>query len=229
VECLVLFAKAPAAERVKTRLVPPLTPAQAASLHAAMLADQIELLRALRSDTREIAMWLDAPWHPESPLAEALEGIPRGLQGDGDLGVRMARALAAAFSEGAAAAAILAGDAPTLPASRVLEAFGHLAAGADAVLVPALDGGYVLVGTREPRPSLFEGISWGSPTVAAETRARAESQGLRLAQTAAWGDVDAPGDLSRLIREIADAPERAPFTAAAIEDWRMDFGESPVL
>lgn len=163
-----------------------------------MLADQIRFLNALSSEGRSGEVRLDTQ------------------QGDGDLGARLHRAFLHAFAEGAERAAILGGDAPTLPRALVEEAFELLRRGADAVIVPAHDGGYVLVGASQPVPALFGNVPWGTPAVADTTRRLARAAGLVLAETAAWFDVDVESDLSRLARELAADPSRAPATAKAL-------------
>jgi rSAM/selenodomain-associated transferase 1 len=197
-EHLVLFAKTPRLHEVKTRLAPRLTAEQALLLHEAMLADQTRFLEALASGGRSCEVCFDTQ------------------QGDGDLGARMHRALLRAFGSGAAAAAILGADAPTLPRTLVDEAFALLARGADAVVIPARDGGYVLVGASHPVPSLFEGIPWGTPLVLETTRRVAQEGELVLAETAPWSDVDVESDLLHLSVELAADPLRAPATASLL-------------
>ncbi len=197
-ERLILFAKTPRLHQVKTRLTPRLTPEQALALHEAMLADQVLFLAALSNAGRSCEVCLDAQ------------------QGDGDLGERMHRALLRAFADGAQRAAILGADAPTLPRALVENAFARLAGGADAVIVPAHDGGYVLVGSSHPVPALFSGVPWGTPLVVDATRRLARENGLVLAETPPWFDVDVGSDLPRLARELAADPSRAPATAAVL-------------
>ena len=197
-ERLVLFAKTPRLHGVKTRLVPRLTEEQALLLHEAMLEDQTLFLKTLSSRARSCEVCLDTQ------------------QGDGDLGARMHRALLRAFAEGAAAAAILGADAPTLPQALVDDAFALLARGADAVVIPAHDGGYVLVGASHPVPALFDGVPRGTPLVLDATRRLAREAGLALAETASWPDVDVENDLPRLARDLAADPSRAPATASVL-------------
>jgi rSAM/selenodomain-associated transferase 1 len=211
VEHLVLFAKTPRLHEVKTRLVPTLTPAAALALHEAMLADQSAFVRSLAGATRTCEVCLDA------------------LQGEGDLGARMERALGRALSSGAQRAAILGADAPTLPRALVEEAFALLARGADAAIVPADDGGYVLVGASRPVPALFRGIPWGTPSVLPVTRERARDAGLVLVETSPWADVDVEADLPRLARELAADPLRAPATAATLSRLGLYAPRDPML
>ena len=210
-ERLILFAKTPRLHEVKTRLVPRLTPEQALALHEAMLADQTAFLTRLGNSGRSCEVRLDAE------------------QGDGDLGARMHRALSRAFADGAAAAAIVGADAPTLPRALVEDAFARLSRGADAVIVPAHDGGYVLVGASHPVPALFAGVPWGTPSVLDATRRLALASGLVLAETAPWSDVDVEGDLPRLAQEIAADPARAPATASVLERAGLYVPRNPVV
>jgi rSAM/selenodomain-associated transferase 1 len=211
VECLILFAKTPRLHEVKTRLAPRLTAQQALELHEAMLADQTHFLETLSSRGRSCEVCLDTE------------------QGEGDLGARMHRALLRAFASGAATAAILGADAPTLPSVLVDDAFGLLARGADAVIIPAHDGGYVLVGASHPVPALFAAVPWGTPYVQEATRRLARETGLVLAETAPWSDVDVESDLHRLARELGADPSRAPATAALMARLGLYAPPKPML
>jgi glycosyltransferase A (GT-A) superfamily protein (DUF2064 family) len=94
--------------------------------------------------------------------------------------------------------AILIGtDAPALDAP-LLRAARQALDSHEAVFVPALDGGYALVGLRRPAPELFAGIAWSTPEVMAMTRQRARAAGLRWAELPAIGDIDVPEDLDHL-------------------------------
>ncbi len=192
-------------------MVPRLTPEQALALHEAMLADQTAFLTTLVTPGRTCEVCLDAQ------------------QGEGDLGARMHRALSLAFSRGAKAAAILGADAPTLPRALVEDAFAHLSGGADAVVVPAHDGGYALVGASHPVPVLFDGIPWGTALVLDTTRRFAAASGLVLAETAPWSDVDVEDDLPRLAGEIAADPSRAPATASVLADLGLYVPRNPMV
>jgi rSAM/selenodomain-associated transferase 1 len=193
---LVYFAKAPLPGTVKTRLCPPLTPAQAASLYQAMLQDVLAGAqpKAVRSF---VYGW------PPAELAALESLVPRGLpvrpQHGVDLGERMARCFAELFAAGHMPIVLRNTDSPDLPAPFVEQAFEALrGAHADVVLGPDRGGGYYLVGLRQPAAELFVGQPMGGATVFAETCARAEALGMEVLTLQVHDDVDRVDDLRRL-------------------------------
>jgi len=215
---LLLFARRPLPGRVKTRLVPPLDAERALALYRAFLLDQLAFLRELASSGIEPRVCFDGAWAPDPETAGALEGLTVLEQGPGDLGDRLARMFARAAHEGARAIVAVGVDSPTLPASLVREAFRRLESGADAVVSPARDGGYVLVGAAAPRPELFRAVPWGGPRVLEVTRRRAREADVRLVELDPWYDIDDDAGLAALREELND-PEtrrRAPETAALL-------------
>jgi len=117
-------------------------------------------------------------------------------QGEGDLGVRMHRALARALHTHRHAL-LIGSDVPALDAAMLQRADAALAQ-ADAVFVPARDGGYALVGLRRAEASLFEGVDWSTSRVMAQTRERAAAAGLHIAELPPVADIDTPADLAHL-------------------------------
>ena len=97
---------------------------------------------------------------------------------------------------------VIGADAPTLPPERVEVAFARLAAGAPAVVAPAVDGGYVLLGLREPSWALFREVPWGTDAVWETTRRRAGAAGLAIEVLDPWFDVDDAAALERLRRDL---------------------------
>ncbi len=219
---LVLLSKRPRPGRVKTRLSPPLDSRQAASLYRAFLADQLRFARSIAPAGIETVVLLDAPWRPDGEMAARMEGTRIGLQGPGDLGQRLARALERVLAEGARCAIAIAVDAPTLPERTVLEALERLEDGVDAVVAPAADGGYVLIGIGRPLPELFARIPWGGADVLETTRARARGSSIRLVELEGWYDVDDARGLARLRAEmrLPTARRRAPETARVVRGLR---------
>jgi glycosyltransferase A (GT-A) superfamily protein (DUF2064 family) len=120
------------------------------------------------------------------------------------------------LARGHDAACVLSSDGPTLPTERLVEAASLLLApGRRAVLGPAEDGGYYLLGVRTAHPGLFADIAWSTASVAEETRARARSLSLPLVELAPWYDVDDANSLAILLGERGGNP--APETNAVID------------
>ena len=179
----------------KTRLIPALGAAGAAALAERLLEHAVHTAMSAGFRRVELCTTPDAG-HPAFQRLAALHGLVVSEQGDGDLGARMNRALNRVLA-GGGHALLIGTDAPALDRATLHEAARALD-DADAVFVPALDGGYALVGLRRPAPALFEGVPWSSAQVMAATRQRAASAGLRLAELAAVSDIDVPADLVHL-------------------------------
>jgi len=192
-----VFAKAPISGRVKTRLVPALGERAAAELHR-QLAERT-LFTAFAAALGPVELWC-APGTDDAFFAACARQYDISLraQGEGDLGMRMARALEHAL-KGGSPGLLVGSDCPVLTAEYLREAAAALDGGNDAVFGPAEDGGYVLIGlAREPSAQLFEGIAWGRATVMQETRARLARLDWRWRELATLWDVDRPEDLLRL-------------------------------
>jgi uncharacterized protein len=198
ISCRILvFAKSPALGQVKTRLVPALGARAAAELHRQLV--ERTLGTALAAAVGPVELWC-APHAQDAFFAECAKKFCLCLQeqGAGDLGTRMARALEIAVAEGTPAL-LIGSDCPALTAEYLRAAAAALVKANDAVIGPAEDGGYVLIGlARSPAAHLFEGLPWGSATVMQETRRRLASLGWRWIELATLWDVDRPEDLPRL-------------------------------
>lgn len=200
----------------KSRLAAGIGAEGAARLARAFLADSAALLRevAERTGARAVAFVApdDATGEVAALLAPGFEALP---QGEGDLGARMRRALDALFAGGASRATLIGADAPTLPPALLELALAHPA---QAVVVPALDGGYCAIACAAPAPrALFEGVAWSTATVLAETRDVAARAGVALAELPAWHDVDEAGDLAALRLSLGGV---APPGCSALPPWR---------
>jgi uncharacterized protein len=195
---LAVFAKAPIPGAVKTRLIPRLGPAGAAALHAALARHALS--EAIASGIRPVEMHC-AP-DPDDPFFRACAGdfgVPLKAQRGEDLGARMRQAFDEAFADDAALL-LMGSDCPGLGA-RELRAARDALRGHDAVIVPAEDGGYVLIGLRRAVPRLFEDIDWGSARVLEQTRQRFAAAGVKCLELPALWDIDRPQDYERLRRE----------------------------
>ena len=206
---LVIFAKAPIAGQVKTRLCPPLTPDEAATLHGSFVIDMLE-----RTKVAAIKLKLPIDRYlacaPSSTLVffqimEERQSVKLIDQVGDDLGARMEQTFATLFGKGYQRVFIVGTDVPSLPLDHYKQALALLDTH-DVVLGPALDGGYYLIGLKRPRPELFAGIAWSTDRVLAATQEKAASLGLKLALIPSWRDVDSVDDLQALIdASAADA------------------------
>jgi uncharacterized protein len=216
-DAVALFAKTPRAGFSKTRLSPPLTPDEAAAVARTCLEETLRRFPAAVSGAW--TLFLDGEPEPWIAHLAAEHGVALAPQGAGDLGARLQRAFGALFAAGARRAVAIGSDSPTLDPARITEALERLD-GADAVLGPASDGGYYLIGIRPGREALLEGIPWSTDAVAASTRDRAAREGWRLAELEAWYDVD---DAEGLLRAGGDA-EACPALARLVASLGVSLG-----
>ena len=203
---LVIFAKAPIPGQVKTRLCPPLTPDEAATLHGSFVIDMLER-------TKVAVAKLKLPFDrylacaPSSALVffkimEERQGVKLIDQVGDDLGARMNQAFVEMFTQGYQRVLIVGTDVPSLPLDHYKQALALLDSH-DLVLGPALDGGYYLIGLKRATPDLFVGIPWSTDRVLGMTQEKAAKLGLKTALTAPWRDVDTIEDVQALIEASA--------------------------
>src|SRR5512144_876417 len=184
---LVVFVKHPAPGAVKTRLAEAVGPAVAAELYRALAEHVLESTTPAPGDYERL-VFFDPP-QARDEMRAWLPGVRLLAQSEGDLGTRLSDATARAFARGASRVAVVGTDAPGLARETVVSALDALDA-ADVAIGPSADGGYHLLALRQPRPELFGGIAWSTPSVAAETRARAAAAGLVVHELAVLRDVD---------------------------------------
>lgn len=210
---LLLFARRPRLGKVKTRLCPPLEPEQALALYRGFLTDQLNLLRRCAADYR-VEVWWDGP--PDEPSLRGLNlaRIAQREQPDGDLGQR----LAYAFGERDMPAVAIGADSPTLGRGAIDRAFAALSELRPVVLMPAIDGGYVLLGLWRLHTEVFQEIPWGGANVAEATLKQAARHGLRVEVLPHGYDVDDDAGLRRLEADLShpEIAARAPATLRAL-------------
>ena len=196
---IVIFAKAPQPGSVKTRLIPAVGAEGAATLARRLLAHTLR--QALAAGVGKVELCMSP-----APIAAAWHGVAvpsvvvQTGQGEGDLGERMACAVKRSTQppDPAAGPVILVGtDCPALTAPLLKQAAQQLQTH-DAVLLPAHDGGYVLLGLKSPCPELFEYMAWSTSVVSAETLRRMATLNMRVWQGPTLHDIDEPADLQHL-------------------------------
>jgi rSAM/selenodomain-associated transferase 1 len=212
---LIVVAKQPIPGQTKTRLSPPLTPEQASALYECFLFDTLDQMRQVDTVQRVIAyLPLDAQeyFHRFVPEFELLQ------QNGPDLGSRLDHALTSYLSQGYERVVIMDSDSPTLPAAYLSQAFHALSDGADVTLGPCDDGGYYLIGIKQPVPRLLREVQMSTPTVAADTIALAEEEGLNVGLLPTWYDIDDAASVLRLMKEIENLdPQIASHTRQFLE------------
>jgi uncharacterized protein len=192
---LIVLAKAPVAGFAKTRLIPSLGAEGAARLARRLLDETMQQARAAGLGDVELCCVPDTA-HPAFAAQQVRGGVRLSVQGGGDLGARMNQAVTRALAE--STGVILIGtDAPHLDAA-CLKAASTALANCDAVLGPAVDGGYALIGLRRPAPRLFERMPWSTDRVLTLTRERLAEAGLRWVELAPLHDIDEADDLTHL-------------------------------
>jgi uncharacterized protein len=193
---IAILAKAPIPGYAKTRLIPAIGTHAAAVLQERLTARTVET--ALASAAGTVTLWCAPDARHRSFLElQRWQAIVLKPQVNGDLGARML----AAMQDGPT---LLVGtDCPALTTAHLRQAAQSLR-DHDVVLAPAQDGGYVLIGTREPQPSLFAGDTWGTPHVIEQTRARASAWRLRMCELPTLWDIDTEDNLARMEREIPE-------------------------
>ncbi|MFI6074070.1 DUF2064 domain-containing protein [Actinoplanes sp. NPDC051343] len=204
---VIVLAKAPVPGRVKTRLCPPCTPAQAALVAAAALADTLDVVAASRAGRRILAV---------DGAFEAPPGWEVMPQRGESLGARLAHAFADSDRPGTAT--VLVGmDTPQLSARDLDETFRRLAAphGPGAVLGPAADGGWWALGLRDSRhASVLAGIATSTARTGADTWEALRRRGLRVAALRRLTDVDTADD-ARAVAALCPVASRFPAAVAA--------------
>jgi rSAM/selenodomain-associated transferase 1 len=193
---IAIMAKAPIPGTAKTRLIPTIG-AHAAAVLQERLTERT-VATALAANIGPVTLWCAPdPSHASFRETVAQHKVTLKRQPDGDLGARMLAAMIASSGP----ALVIGTDCPAFKPEDLRAAANALHAGADVVLIPANDGGYVLIGAGAAQPELFAGIAWGTAMVLAETRARISTLGLTCVELPPLWDVDTESGLARLERE----------------------------
>ncbi len=209
-----IFAKPPLAGRAKTRLGAAIGAEAAAELAQAMLCDAWNTVFSLAGAVPILAA-SERGWFPP-----ALAAAEVWLQGDGDLGTRMERILRRGLLQ-ADAAIVLGADSPQLRRTHIEDALRKLQQ-QDAVIGPAFDGGYYLLGLRRCPAGLLAGLPWSTPQTRRETEERLLANDFSIASLDALPDVDVPEDLATLLNGSG------PMTSQWVERYRHTVGSLPV-
>ncbi len=216
-----VVAKKPAPGQTKTRLCPPLTHPQAADLYDCFLRDTLETMRKVPGVQCVIGF---LPDDAHTYFKELAPDFELACQRGDSLGERLDHLLTDALVNGASKAVVMDSDSPTVPADYLTQAFNLLET-ADVVLGPTNDGGYYLIGLKQPQPHLLRQVQMSTPHVLTDTMTLAQSSGLTVVLLPAWYDIDTIADLQHLDSDIAGISQdgRARFTRQWLAEsgWRQ--------
>jgi rSAM/selenodomain-associated transferase 1 len=213
---LAVMTKAPRPGRVKTRLVPPLTPDEAAELNKCFLRDTVAAISSAISgnDARGVAVY--TPIGSESAYVDILPLDFSLLPQRGEkFGGRLYLAAMDLFRCGFDSVCLIDSDSPTVPAANFAEAVKLLTSPGDRIVLgPCDDGGYYLLGLKEPHRELFEQIDWSTERVLDQTMRRAAEIGIEVKLLPTGYDVDAAASLHRLCNELLDDKSESRIKSA---------------
>lgn len=198
-KAIVLMAREPKPTCVKTRLTPPLDPADASRIYHSFLLDKIDQVCGIDGVGRFVA------YTPDSSREFFSTIVPRNFrlfpQEGGDLGERLANVSGSLLDEGYDGVVLMDSDTPNLPSSFIISGLEALNEN-DLVVGPCEDGGYYLIGLNRKTPEIFQDIPWSTPEVAQTTMGRSLALDLKAVMLQKWYDIDTFDDLKRLKREM---------------------------
>lgn len=197
-QAVICFTRVPRPGQTKTRLLPILSPEQCAALHWAFLKDLNEVYRQVEADLF-VAYTPDPAWEQ---LKQVFPDARFLVQKGKDLGQRMYRSIRTVLELGYEAVVLTGSDLPMMGIDHLDRGFAGLEA-ADVVLGPTSDGGYYLIGMKEPRKAVFQIDGYGGDSVYHNTIAAAQQAGLTVANALLCDDVDTPEDLRQLARIVS--------------------------
>ena len=203
---IAVMAKASTAGKTKTRLVPPLTQEQAATLNTVFLRDAADNILAA-AQLAKISGWVAYAPAGSAPFFRAHLPDSIGLVETvaPTLGECLLHAAALFLQAGYGSVCLINSDSPTLPVGYLVAAATALAAPGDRIVLgPSTDGGYYLIGLKRPHAPLFEDIAWSTDQVSHQTRVRAKGLELPIVELPTWYDVDDAEALQVLLDELID-------------------------
>lgn len=213
-----VMAKQPLPGKCKTRLARHLSPKRACLLQEAFLRDTVDFIRETPVGGHFLCYW---PPEARDWFASTFVGIDLLQQPAEDLGWSLIKAFEQVCRLGYGVAVALGADTPDLPPG-VIESAVDALEEYDMAIGPAVDGGYYLIGLKEPAPELFRRIDWGTQEVLAQTYARASELGLRVATLDTWYDID---EIEQ-VRRLAESETLRPNSKAVLKDMDLTVGDA---
>ena len=204
-KAIICFTRVPRPGVTKTRLMPILSGEQCAKLHTAFLKDLALVYENMAADLY-VSYTADPDWEMLKDIFSTAYGFFH--QEGADLGEKMYRAIACVLDKGYDSVILTGADLPAMTAAHLESGFAALE-GADVTFGPTSDGGYYLVGMKQPHTVIFEKQQYGGATVLENTVAAAEAAGLSVSFAKQCDDVDTPEDLRNLTKHLS--PETATY------------------
>ena len=194
---LLVFTRTPLPGQTKTRLIPMLGAQGAAEFHQTVLLST--LVEANASDFETIEIWCATENdHPYIKQCELDYACAVKIQQGNDLGEKMHHAIETTLAENAFVV-LIGSDCTAITTDILNQSYQHLSNGKDAVLGPASDGGYYLIGLKKQNPYIFQDIAWGEANVAERTRQNFADLGMEYVELEELSDIDTPDDYQRYI------------------------------
>lgn len=193
---LIIFAKAPIPGQVKKRLIPALGAKGAARLHQEMLEQKLRIANDNQIAQLELYCWPNK-YHPYFQEVQSRYSLQLHNQQGDNLGERMAHAMQQTIDEHSNVV-LIGTDSPPLDRYYLIQVFQALQSDTEAVIGPAEDGGYILIGLSRFNSEIFQGITWGGETVCRQTISKFKKTNFDYIELYTLWDVDRPEDLERL-------------------------------
>jgi uncharacterized protein len=219
---LAVMTKAPRAGKVKTRLIPPLNPEEAAALNICFLRDITTAIKHATQNSRALGVVVFTPAGTENSYRGIVpDDFFLVAQRGEAFGERLLFAMEDLLQLGFESVCLINSDSPTLPPNVFIEAAQMLAnAGDRVVLGPSDDGGYYLIGLKKLHHRIFAEIDWSTEKVLKQTIDRAMERDLDVHLLPTWFDVDDHGTLQRLCKSLFESAsdQGAPATKRFLEN-----------
>lgn len=231
-----VMTKIPRVGNVKTRLTPPLTSKESATLSNCFLRDTAEAISEISRRTAVSCIGIYTPSGEEAWYRGMLPGeFELVLQRGANLGDRLTNAAKDILEIGFASVCLVGSDSPTIPLCVYEQAVRCLEqAGDRIVLGPSDDGGYYLIGMKKSHDAIFQRIAWSTEHVLSQTLERAVEIGINVKILPRWYDVDDRVALKRLCRDLfesdsnAEEAYEAPHTRSWLEEFLQGQGRSRI-
>lgn len=192
---VVVFGRCPVPGAVKTRLASGIGAQAAAEVYAALLDHTLGTALATGHDVvLSLADERRSSWTPPP-------GLRVEVQGEGDLGSRLAETFDRRFVEGWSRVLVIGSDCAAITTDRLRGALDVLRRH-PVVLGPATDGGYWAVGQRRPGVEMFSSVPWSSPRTLDRTRALLRALGVDWKELEELSDLDTVTDLRRQLTGV---------------------------